>query len=672
MVSMRHPLRSRRRTRIAALFTACAVLAASAAAAHAAPFEASVDRQVVDAGDPVRLTLRFSGDAPIERPDLAPLGADFEIVGSQQSQRMSVVNGAVEQALEVELLLQPKRSGTLEIPALHAGDLASEPLEVTVRDAGASAPAAPDADGATSPDAAATTTPDVVARAARAGQAPPDLFIAADVDQASPFVQGEVRYTVRVYDGIGIREGALTTPEASGARIEPRGDTRTREQVVGGRRYVVHERAFAILPQSAGELTIPPVVLQARVPDEGGHARRSPFGDGFGDDVFAEMFAQMRAGGFGGSLVDRMMNPGREVRVRSNPVTLTVQGRPGEAGTGWFLPANAVTLTQAWSPAKPTFRVGETVQRTITLTAEGASAAQLPALVPGDVGGVKQYAGKPETRSIARAGGPAAELTQTFDLLPTSSGTITLPRVEVAWWDVASGTQRTAVLPEESVEVLPAAGTTSPAAPQPAPQAQVQAHAQASSPGTSAVAADGTSGTATAPTDETRDHDAAWNAGSLLATHPLAGGAGALVLAALGGTTLWLVRRRRLSTHTTAAQAAARTAPRVPARALVDALHRACTSGDARAVRDALLAWARATWSDAPPPNAAAVARRLADPSFARAVKSLDDSLYAPHATSLDGDAFWRAFQQARRAGSPVASDDAEVLPALYPDSRMA
>jgi len=669
MVSMRHPFRTRRRTKLAALLTVCATLAAWSGAAHAAPFEASVDRQVVDAGDPVRLTLRFSGDEPIARPDLSPLAADFEIVGRQQSQRMSLVNGAFEQALEVELLLQPKHSGTLEIPALHAGDLASEPLQLTVRDA-ATATADPDAATAASPSGAPATTPEVVARAARDGQAPPDLFIEASADQKSPFVQGEVRYTVRVYDGIGIREGALTTPEAGGARIEPRGDTRTREQVVGGRRYVVHEREFALFPQSAGELTIPPVVLQARVPDQDGRARRSPFDDGFGDDVFAEMFAQMRAGGFGGgSLIDRMMNPGREVRVRSNPVTLSVQGRPGEAGTGWFLPATAVTLTQSWSPAKPTFRVGETVRRTIRLTADGASAAQLPALAAADVDGVKQYGGKPETRSIAGAGGPAAELTQTFDLLPTSSGTITLPRVEVAWWDVASSTQRTAVLAEEIIEVLPAAGPTTAAATQTAPHAQAQTNG--ARPDTSAVAVGSTAGAATTPADVTPD-DAAWNAGTLLASHPLAGGTGALVLVALGGTAFWVVRRRRLSTHTTAAQAAAHTAPRVPARALVDALHRACTSGDARAVRDALLTWARASWSDAPPANAAAVAQRLGDPTFARAVKSLDDSFYAPHATSFDGAAFWRAFQQARRAANPAASDAFDVLPALYPDSRMA
>jgi hypothetical protein len=586
---------------------------------------------------------------------------------------MSVVNGAVEQSLDVELLLQPKRSGTLEIPALQAGDLASEPLQVTVRDAGTTTPPAPDAAAGSPADTARASTPEVVARAARAGQAPPDLFLEATADQTTPFVQGEVRYTVRVYDGLGIREGALTAPEAGGARIEPRGDTRTREQVVGGRRYVVHERDFALFPQAAGELTIPPVVLQARVPDEDGRARRSPFADAFGDDAFAEMFAQMRAGGFGGSLFDRMMNPGREVRVRSNPVTLDVQGRPGEAGSGWFLPATAVTLTQSWTPAKPTFRVGETVQRTITLTAEGASAAQLPVLHAGDASGVKQYAGKPETRSRPGTGGPVAELTQTFDLLPASSGTITLPRIEVPWWDVASRTQRTAVLPEETIEVLPAPGTADATAAQTAPQPQGQAQPRAASQPPVAGDPDASSRAADAATTADAPDGAVAQLRALLAEHPMAGGAAGLISLAAFGAAFWLARRsRRLAAATGAPAASSHTVPHVPARALVDALHRACTGGDARTVRDALLAWARATWADAPPANAVAVARRLGDAGFTRAVKSLDDSLYAPHAGVFDGDAFWRAFQQARRAAGPGASDAADVLPALYPDSRMA
>ncbi|MFN8603197.1 MAG: BatD family protein [Candidatus Binatia bacterium] len=682
MVTTRHRLRTpraRRLTPLAAALCLSSVLPVGAALAATGSFEASVTPKVVVEGDPVRLTLRFSGDAPAARPDLSPLEKDFEVLGSQQSQRVSIVDGDVEQTRELEILLSPKHGGDLEIPALHAGDLATEPLRLTVRGGGTgNTPASPSASNGTS---GATDSSDVAARVARNGEMP-GLFVDAQVDQAKPFVQGEVRYTVRVYDALGIREGALTEPAAKGVRIEPRGDTRTFEEVVGGRRYMVHEREFAAFPQSSGEVVIPPVVLQARVADEPGRGRRSAFEEMFGDDdEMAQMFAQMQRG-FGGSILDRMMGSGREVRVRSNPVTLNVQGRPGEAAQGWFLPATSVTLTQSWSPAHPAFRVGESVKRTVTLRADGASATQLPEIAAGDAGGVKQYAAKPETRATANG----AELVQSFDVLPTTAGTLTLPRIEVPWWDTASNTQRTAVLPEETIEILPADGSAplqAAQAPAPAPAkgaSAASAAAQAKSAGTTSAGAT----THVPSANEPAAASAATEGGTadfrtFVSSHPAPSAGAAAALIALLGTSAWLVARRRRDgqIHGTAnaghmAPTAAGGTGRVPARALVDAVHQACAANDARAVRDALVAWGRAAWSDAPPASAAAVARRTGDASFVRAVKSLDDSLYAPQAAPFDGTAFRRAFDAARRASTSGGVDAPEVLPALYPESRLA
>ena len=688
MVTTRHRLRTRRARRIAPLAAALclsSVLPVGAALAAAGSFEASVTPKVVDEGDPVRLTLRFGGDAPAAPPDLSPLEKDFEVLGSQQSQRVSIVNGDVEQTRELEILLSPKHGGEIEIPALRAGDLATAPLYLTVRDGSAgNAQGAPGAPSAASGAGSAPASGDVAARVARNGEMP-GLFVDAQVDQAKPFVQGEVRYTVRVYDALGIREGALTEPSAKGVRIEPRGDTRTWEDVVGGRRYMVHEREFAAFPQSSGEVVIPPVVLQARVAEEPGRGRRSALEEMFGDDdEMAQMFAQMQRG-FGGSILDRMMGSGREVRVRSNPVTLDVQGRPGGAAQGWFLPATSVALTQSWSPAHPAFRVGESVKRTVTLRADGASATQLPEIAPADTAGVKQYAAKPETRATANG----AELVQSFDVLPTAAGTITLPRIEIPWWDTASNTQRTAVLPEETIEILPAAGD----APQQAAQSPAAAassasaasrtkSADAASTGAAAIASDAKRSAASGASGAATSGDAS-DVRTFVSSHPTTTAGAAAALIALLGTSTWLVARRRREARgpvtpnaahatTSAARANTRTGVRVPARALVDGVHQACAANDARAVRDAIVAWGRAAFGDATSPSAAAIARRIGDPAFVRAVKSLDDSLYAPQAAAFDGAGFRRAFDAARRATSSGSADAPEVLPALYPESRLA
>jgi hypothetical protein len=640
MVTMRNRFES------ACVVALAAALVLAAGRAHAAgTLAATLDHDVVRAGDTVRLTLHLDGDGPAAEPDLAPLAADFDVLGTQQSQRITVQNGRTESSREIGIELSPKHAGSLTIPPLHAGAETTAPLTLTVLDASASTSAAPGASAA--------------AAHVRRGDAP-GLFVEATVDKTRPFVQGEVHYTVRVYDGVGMREGTLTEPSAPGIRVEQVGDTRTSEQVVNGRRYVVHEREYTLFPQTSGAITVPPLVLEARVPDAPAQAQgsaRSPFDDLFGDDAFgddlaARMLAQMRASGFGSSLLDRMMSPGREVRVRSNPVTLTVQGRPAGAGDGWFLPASAVQLTQSWDPAQPTFRVGETVHRTIELRADGASAEQLPKLVVPEVDGVKQYAGTPEQRTIPQAGGVSAELVQTFDLLPSRAGRFTLPQIDVAWWDVAAQQQRTATLPAETIAPAPAPA----AAPAPAP-ASARPSAQ---PATANGAA---------PAAET-----ARRGGPLdgVLAHPVAASAGGVFLLALLLAATWWAARRGRPLAATAALDASRTAARVPARALVDALHQACTANDARAVRAALLAWGRATWPDAPPTSAGAVARRLAHPGLTQAVKALDDTLYAPRAAGFDGSALWRAFAAARKDASGDAGPAPEPLPALYPSSRMA
>ena len=659
MVKMRQP---GRRGRIAALAAAAVVLAAASHADAAATLDASVDHDVVHAGDTVRLTLRYRGDEEPQRPDLRPLASDFEILGTENSQSVTVRNGRAEATRELGIVLSPKHSGAITIPALQAGDVSTEPLRLTVLD--------------TATRRAAQGSPAGNAAQARSGD-DADLFVEASVDQSKPFVQGEVHYTVHIYDGVGIHEGALTEPTAPGVRIEPVGDTRTSEEVVHGRRYVVHERDYTLFPQTAGEITVPPVVLEARVPDEpqrGRGGRRSAIDDMFGDDdMAAEMLAQMRAGGFGSSLIDRMMSPGREVRVRSNPVTLSVQGRPADASSGWFLPASNVQLTQSWQPSAPTFRIGEAVRRTITLHADGASAQQLPKLEIADVDGVKQYAGQVEQRTIPQPDGVAAELVQTFDVLPSRAGTFTLPQIDVAWWDVAVKTQRTATLPAQTIEVLAAPGSATAQAPAAAPAAVQPAKAAASGGVQHAPSAQAATGSAATDRGDAPAGDAGGAQAPLatLLAHPLAAAGGGLCLILFAAAGWWGARRFRRA-PALATSDASRTAARVPARGLVDALHQACTANDARAVRDALLAWGRATWSDTPPANVDAIARRLAHPGLAQTVKQLDDSLYAPRAAGFDGAALWRAFSAARKDASGDPGSPPELLPSLYPTSRMA
>jgi len=274
---------------IAILITSISPLAWGAAAASSPThLEASLMRSEVPPGEPIELRLRTS-TASAQSPDLAPLEADFEIVGVNQVLRTTIVNGRSERLQEWLVQLLPRHNGVIEIPPISLrGDpaTASAALSVNVRP-GARFPAAPAADD----DPAGSTSP--------------TTFVETSVDETSPYVQGQVVLRVKVYSADPILSGQLSEVRLESAAIEQVGDDRSYETTRDGRDYLVIERTFAIFPQQSGELRIPPVVFEGRV--RGTEARRGGtrsrarghFPSAFGGSLLDELEAMMGDDFFG-------------------------------------------------------------------------------------------------------------------------------------------------------------------------------------------------------------------------------------------------------------------------------------------------------------------------------------------------------------------------------------
>jgi hypothetical protein len=550
-------------------------------------------------------------------PDLSVLEDDFEILGTQQGHRTTIVNGHRESSVDWVVTLSPRTTGELTLPAIHFGDVSSAPLTVEVLERGVSA---------TEGDA-------------------PDLFVEVEVEDSSPYVQGQVRYTVRVHDAVGILDGSLTEPGTDDLRVESLGEDRTYDTSVAGRPYRVYERQYALFPQVSGPIVVPPVVLEAVVPD----SRR-------GRDAWTDL------GGFGSSLFDRLMNPGRAVRVRSDSVTLDVQPRPEGAKDRWFLPARDVELTEAWDPEEPTFRVGEAVTRKVALRALGAASEQLPEFDIPAPPEVRQYADGSADRTASTETGVVSILQRTVAIVPTTPGTVILPAVEVEWWDVEADEGRVATLPARSIEVLAADGS-SPVAVAAAPPAS------GAGPDTSA-----------SPTPDLRDNapsiDALMAPGLLGAKVPAVWSwvTVALVVGLIVAGAVAATRRSRKNRTSSGAEGSIEPAGRTGAWAT--ALRKACSADDPVAARDALMGWAKAKWPEHGPLTPGAVATKLEDLPLAAAVAELDRALYAPgrdpgFSSSWSGAGLWRAFKAARGARSK-GRELGPVLPGLYPDLSSA
>lgn len=579
---------------IVALATSVAILQTTSA--HAA-LSAHVDRTELIAGETVRLSLQEDDLHAAAVPDLMPLEKDFEILDVRQSRQISISGGRQEVSQSWIVTLLPRAVGALVIPEIRAGASATRAIPI-----------------------------EIVARERSEKRPNRDLFLEVEVAPGTPYVQAETVYSVRVFDGLGLRSATLREPQIQGARVESFGEPSTREEILDGRRYQVHEQRFAITPTRSGTLAIPPAVLEGRITDPDA---RSRFG---GRDLFSDFFAGQpfgaRGGSLGSSLLDQVMDPGRRIRVASQPLSLEVKPRPGGAEQGWFLPAKNVDLVEEWTPATTSLQVGDAITRKVTLRVLGATAEQLPAFViPGPEGARQYEEGKREGTQPSDLGTVSVR-EQKVTILPTQSGVLKIPALEIPWFDTENETSRIASLPPRTFEVLPVAQSL-------LPNQDTAAAPVASIP------------TVTAALSPEADENMI---------------PAALAIAAAFGTGIaaaWIFLRWRNKS------------PRK--RALIrhgaHAVEVACRAGDGPAAREAFLAWGRLALDDTSILEPLALARRLQHPKLEESVRDLEAALFSRRAEPWSGKEMRTAFREARRQAPRDRAPSIGNLPALYPQS---
>lgn len=525
--------------------------------------------------NPVRITESFRvvfeiDDEVLGRPDFSALNKDFEVLGTSQGTSVNIVNGRIQRSTSWTHNMMARREGTLMIPPIQFGNEISRPVTVTV----------------------IGTAADLADGSAR------EVILEAEVDNPSPYVQEQTVLTIRLYRAVSMSEASLTEPNLTGieAVIERLGDDIGYETDLAGTRYGVVERKYAIFPQNSGAMTIQPLRFDGRV----GTNR------GFITDPFAS---------------------GRRVRVRSKPIELAVQPMPSAfAGRVW-LPARRITLIESWPGDTSTFRVGEPVTRTLTLSAMGLMASQLPeigAMVPD---GIKQYPDQPVLNTKASNGILVSSRQEKIAMIPSRPGEFSLPEIEVPWWNTESGRMEFAQIPERVINVLPAVGA--PAAP------PVLADDRADP-----VSMDFPASDRIVPARMDRSVATAW----LWVSIALALG----WLATLGAW--WRSRRSRNELPV-----AKRPAP-MDIKSAVRDLERACSENDPKAVQRALLKWAGCRWPGNPVYSLGDIGAKF-DSELQTEIHRLNRVLYSSPSESWNGTPLWQAFSRidhdTARRGAP-------------------
>lgn len=387
-------------TRVAC--TALLLLAGLLPAGAGAATRAWLDRDTVTLGETV--TLNVETDQIDPEIDFSVLKGDFELLGTSSRTQVNMGSGGRSISALRAVALEPRRSGTLTIPPLAVGSETTDALQLTVL----ATPAVP------------------------AGGADQDVFLEIDIEPRDPYVQQQVRYTLRLFYAVTLLEGQLEEPAAEHIEVRRLGQDRSDQRSIDGRRYNVVERHYALVPERSGTLTIPPAVFRGRAILPG---RRSTW-----------------------------IGAGSPVAARGREITLQVRPRPDGAPEPW-LPAADLVLEDASGEPPDSIRVGEPLTLTYRTRARGLGSAQLPDLELPPVQGAEVYPDQPVARDANEGAWLLGERERKFAIVPQAPGPLHIPALEIQWWDVDTDSLQTARVGARTVEVLPASGADAAAPP---------------------------------------------------------------------------------------------------------------------------------------------------------------------------------------------------------------
>lgn len=384
------------------LLTLLALFAVSQATYALTKVTASIDGNPIMSNESIVLTVIADDSVERDSLDTTPLLKNFILARTEVSSQTSMVNFDTTRTTRWQIVLIPRQTGNLIIPALTIDGYQSKAINVQVIKQGS-----------------ANSTQQQ------------DIFITAELSENDVYVQQLLALTIKLHIGVQLQRGSLTEPSLTSATIEQIGKDIENDGIVNGKRYRIIERTYAITPEKSGEFTID-----------------TPM---FSGDI---MVQSKRRSGF------LSFGETKPVNILGDKITLNVRPIPDsypiDATSSW-LPSELLTLHQEWQPissqGKNEFKVGEPITRTITLTAAGLGKAQLPKIIMNAPDGLKIYPDQAELHSNLTKERLISQKRQNFALVATHAGEYTLPKISIAWWNTVTNKYQQAVLPAQTITV---------------------------------------------------------------------------------------------------------------------------------------------------------------------------------------------------------------------------
>ena len=359
----------------------------------------AVDRTEIESDETLQLTVTYSGQAVTGEPDFSLLKRNFEILSNNRQQQYSWVNGETKSSTDWKILLLAKHQGQLTIPALKFKGHSSKAIRVSVRPANKANN--------------------------KAGNQP--IFIQTSIDKNSAYIQEQIILSHRLHYSVPLQDISISEFEIPDAVIQQVSEERFNKSI-NGKNYSIIEIKFALFPQNVGKLSIPSQRFTA----------------------FETSGSQL--GGF-------FSRGNRRARLTEEKI-IDILPRPSHISASQWMPSSQLKLEQSWSNKTATLTAGEPITRTIKITALGLTAAQIQPLPSIENSDVKLYPDQAVLEDKQTNRGILGIRSESVAIVPNQAGKLTLPSIEVKWWDTVNNRMQTSRLPEKTFTVIAAKNTT--------------------------------------------------------------------------------------------------------------------------------------------------------------------------------------------------------------------
>ena len=360
----------------------------------------TLDRSELARGETLTLTIRVYDQRQGMQLDLTPLTENFDVLGTRTSSQVRSINGNTDIWTDYIITLFPLTEGSLRIPSLTIAGQLTDELEVTVTNQGA-----------------------------RSNQETDELFLEIEVNKDSLYVQEQLLFSIRLFYTInGIRNPVFTEIDIPDTVTQLIGSPNQYEKIIDGQRYGVYEKRYVIFPQKSGSLDIPDILFRGEVTDGSS------------------------------SFVFRNLNT-RRITAFIEGRTIDVVERPPSAEMlPTWLPVTDLVMEESFSRPLSDLKVGDSLVRTIKMTANGVDGAVLPPFSPSEIHGFNTYPDPAEIERRFVNGSIVGERIESSTLVVLEDGNLSIPAIKIDWWNVDSDRLDSTIVQETMLRILPLQG----------------------------------------------------------------------------------------------------------------------------------------------------------------------------------------------------------------------